>query len=466
LNWKNDSLERLFNPRSIAVIGASDKPNKLGALSLLALQSYAGTIFPVNPRLEFIQNLRCYPTVESVGTPIDLAIIAVGPQHVLSALEDCAAARVGGAIIFSAGFKELGGIGIEHQDHVRNLVEKAHIAVIGPNCLGAGNPEINLNATFFPHPVPLKKGSVALVSQSGGVTGLMLYRAADIGLGVSKFASVGNRVNIDFHDMVHYLRDDPQTEVICLFIEGTEYGREMMNEMARTTPQKPVIVFKVGKTPASREAALSHTGSLAGITELYSAAIKQSGAVEVSGVEDMMDLAYLLSISKHRPRGNRVAVVTHTLGIALIVAQTLEENGVSLPMPSEKAAKTIERSLNMPVEILIKNPIDLLANGWANPKIFTDAFRLILNENQYDAVVIVFSPNYQENIGGGLPVEDIVRIANECKKPVVSVLTSPDSRKPPGYDVLEAGGIPFYSSPQRAARALANAIKLSQARES
>jgi acyl-CoA synthetase (NDP forming) len=273
---------------------------------------------------------------------------------------------------------------------------------------------------------------------------------------------VGNRVNIDFHDMLRYFRNDPQTEVICLFVEGTEYGREMMNEMAVTTPKKPVMVFKVGKTPASRAAALSHTGSLAGTTELYSAAIKQSGGVEVSGVEDMIDLAYLLSTTRHRPKGNRVAVLTHTLGIALIVTQTLEENGALLPLPSQQAAKMIEKSLNMPVEIPIKNPIDLLATGWANPNIFAEAFRLVLNEEQYDSVVIVFSPNYQDDIGGGMPIEEIVRITEKSQKPVISVLTSPNSRKPPGYEILEAGGIPFFSSPQRAGRALANAIRLSQ----
>jgi acyl-CoA synthetase (NDP forming) len=462
MSWKNDSLDRLFNPHSIAVVGASDKPDKLGALSLLALQSFEGVVVPVNPRLRAIQGLRCFPTVEAIETPIDLAILAVGPEHVLSALEDCARTKVGGAVIFSAGFKEMGELGMEHQYRVRELVEKAHIAVIGPNCLGAGNPAINLNATFFPHPTPMKAGSVAMVSQSGGVTGLMIYRASDVGLGISKFASVGNRVNIDFHDMLRYLREDPFTETICLFIEGTEYAREMKNEIAKTTPKKPVIVYKVGKTPVSRDAALSHTGSLAGNAELYSAAIKQSGGIEVSGVEDMIDLAYLLSTCRHQPCGKNVAILTHTLGIALIVAQTLEENGIQLPIPSERTIKQIQESLNMTIEFPIKNPIDLLATGWANPRIFADAFRLIFHEDKYDAVVIVFSPNYQEGIGGGMPVKEIVGIAQELDKPVVSVLTSPNSRKPPGYEILEAGGVPFFASPQRAARALANAIKLCQ----
>jgi len=460
LSWKTDSLDRLFKPKSIAVIGASDKPEKLGALSLLALQTYTGKVYPVNPRLKSIGRSRCYSSVQEIDAKVDMVMIAVGPQHVIPAISDCAEAGVGGAIIFSAGFKELGGIGTEHQMRLREIVDDSHIAVIGPNCLGAGNPNIGLNATFFPHPVPMKNGSVAMISQSGGVTGLMLYRAADRGLGVSKFASVGNRVNIDFHDMVRYLRHDNETKVICLFIEGTEYGREMVDEIKETTLKKQVIVFKVGKTPASRDAALSHTGSLAGNSALYSGAIKQSGAIEVSGVTEMIDTAHLLSVSPHRPKGNRVAIVTHTLGIALIAAQTLELNGAVFPYPSPEIAKSIQTLLNMPVEIPIKNPVDLLAQGWAQPEIFASAFRMVLKEDYYDSIMIVFAPNYQEGIGGGIPIDKIVEASKEVSKPIVSILSSPDSNKPPGYEILEKAGIPFYSSPQRGAKALANMIGL------
>jgi acetyltransferase len=459
MSWKSDSLDKLFNPKSIAVVGASDKPDKLGSLSLLALRSYNGNVYPVNPRLEVIGDERCYPSVTEIKDQVDLAMIAVGPQYILPTLSECATAGVKGAIIFSAGFKELGGVGEEHQRKVKEIADAGQIAVIGPNCLGAGNAKINLNATFFPHPTPMKIGSVAMVSQSGGVTGLMIYRAADSDLGVSKFASVGNRVNIDFHDMVRYLRNDSDTEAICLFVEGTDSGREMMEEMKKTTPEKPVIVFKVGKTPASREAALSHTGSLAGNADLYTAAIKQAGAIEVGGVNEMIDTARILTICKHRPKGQRVAIVTHTLGIALVAAQTLELNGIDLPLPSIEVQEKVQSFLNMPVEIPIKNPVDLLAQGWANPKIFADAFKLVLSEDQFDAAMIVFSPNYQDDIGGGVPIKELIEASSKVIKPVVSVLTSPDTRKPPGYDVLEAAGIPFFSSPQRAAQALANVLK-------
>ncbi|TFG32748.1 hypothetical protein EU527_09460 [Candidatus Thorarchaeota archaeon] len=460
MSWKNHSLDRLFRPESIAVIGASDKPQKLGSLALLALNGFNGDVYPVNPRLKKVGNRTCYASVSEIDNTVDLAMIAVGPLQVLPAVNDCAKANIGGAIIFSAGFKELGGIGLEHQRQLKDIVDKAHIAVIGPNCLGAGNPSIKLNATFFPHPLPLKVGPVAMVSQSGGVTGSMLYQASDRCVGVSKFASVGNRVNIDFHDMLQYLRNDVDTEIICLFVEGTEYGREMASEMKLTTKEKPVIVFKVGKTPASRNAALSHTGSLAGNAELYSGAIRQSGGIEVGGVSEMIDTAYCFSVCKERPRGKRVAVVTHTLGIALIAAQTLEMNGVAMPLPSKATIKKIQDMLEMPVQIEISNPIDLLAQGWAQPKIFANTFDLILNEDNYDALMIVFAPNYQEEIGGGMPIEEIIKAARKTPKPIVSVLSSPENKRPPGSEILEREGIPFFSEPHRAAQALSNMLKV------
>lgn len=461
MSWKTDSLNRLFNPKTVAVIGASDKPEKLGALSLLALRGFNREVYPVNPKYETLAGRRCYRSVEETPRRVDLALVAVGPQQVLDAITSCAEASVGGAIVFSAGFKELGGVGVEHQSILKETAEAGHVAVIGPNCLGAGNHKIGLNATFFPHPMPMRSGTVGLVSQSGGVMGLMLYGAADSNLGVSKFASVGNRVNIDFHDMVRYLRQDPETETICLFVEGTEFAREMTDEIAQTTVDKPVIVYKVGRTPASRDAALSHTGSLAGSAELYSAAIKQSGSVEVNGVCEMIDTAKILSMIPARPRGRSVAVLTHTLGIALIAAQTLEENGVEVPPPPTEIVQQVQELINLPIEVPIKNPIDVLAKGWAEPEVFSGAFRLALESDVYNAIVICFSPNFVEGIGGGVPVGEILDAFRESRKPVVCVLSAPYTRPPPGYNELEAGGIPVFFGPERAAKALSNVLKIS-----
>ncbi|MFX1602719.1 MAG: acetate--CoA ligase family protein [Promethearchaeota archaeon] len=459
-DWKIESLDRLFAPESIAIVGASEKPDKLGSLSLLSLNGYKCRKYPVNPRHAKIGGMDCFPSVVDIGEEIDLAIIALGPKQVLSALSDCSNAGVGAAIIFSAGFKELGPIGEEHQKAVKAVADEGHIAVIGPNCLGAGNVRRGLNATFFPHPVIVSGGSVSFVSQSGGVTGLMLYSAADADLGVAKYASVGNRVNIDFPDMLRYLQQDKETKVICLFVEGTERAREMYQEMGKTTQTKPVIMYKVGTTPVAKQAAMSHTGSLAGRHELYSAAVRQAGGIEVGTVSQMIDTAKILGFSKKRPTNKCVAIVTHTLGPALIAAQILETRGAQLPPPAEKTSAAIQDMLEMPVEIDITNPVDLLAQGWARPDIFAGAYELVMKEPQYDSVMIMFSPNYQEEIGGAMPVEAIVEIASESDKTVVAVLNSPVCKPPTGRGILEKGGIPVFSNPERAANALASTLKL------
>jgi acetyltransferase len=458
--WKIDSLDRLFNPKSVAVVGASDKSEKLGALALVALDSFKGDVYPVNPRLSELNGRRCYATLSDIPHDVDLAMICLRGGLVHQALSDCANAGVRAAIVLAAGFKELGSQGAAEQMRIKKLVDNAHIAVIGPNCLGAGNVNLELNATFFPHPILPRKGKVALISQSGGVSGLMIYRAVESELGISKFASVGNRVNIDFADLLKYLRNDNETKVICLFVEGTERAREMANEMKLVTEKKPVIVFKVGKTPTARAAAMSHTGSMAGESKLYSGAIKQAGGIEVDSAEDLIDTAKLMSMWDHPPKGRRVAVITHSLGIALIAAQTLEQNGVLLPYPSDAIAKPIENLLDMPVHIPIRNPIDLLAKGWAEPSVFAKAFEIVANSGEYDAILTVFSPNYQQGIGGGMPASEIVDSAHESKVPVVSVLNSPAGLPPKGKEVLEEGGIPFFASPQRAGRALANALRI------
>ncbi|MGY5876656.1 MAG: CoA-binding protein [Candidatus Thorarchaeota archaeon] len=458
MDWKVDSLTKLFNPDSIAVIGASDKPDKLGGLTLRALSSYKGKVFPVNPRISSIGGNKCYSKVTDIEQEVDLAVIALQSPLILQTMIECTEASVGSAIIFSAGFKELGPLGEKHQEQLKLLANQAMIAVIGPNCLGAGNANFDLNATFFPHPVHLGKGSVSLVSQSGGVAGMMLYAAADANLGVAKFASVGNRVNIDFHDLLRFFRQDSETDVICMFIEGTEYAREMYNTMNNVAEEKPVIVYKVGKTPVSRSAALSHTGSLAGHPALYSASIRQARGIEVSTVQEMIDTAKILKFYPDPPQGKRVAIVTHTLGPALIAAQILEEQGVSLPPPPDEISKQIQGFLGMPVDIRISNPIDLLAQGWARPEIFAKAFELVSNLDLYDAVLTVFSPNYQQDIGGGMPVEDMLRLKDEIKKPIIAVLNSPECTPPPGRSELENGGVPVFAFPERAAIALARVM--------
>ncbi len=462
--WKMIALKAIFEPANIAIIGASDKPRKLGSLTLRALQSsgFAGNIFLVNPTIAKIGEHQVYRQVQQISEPIDLALIAVQSPQVPGILMDCAKKQIHGAIVYSAGFKEFGAQGQMLEDQIAEIANDAQIGVIGPNCLGVGNIPLKLNATFFPYPTPIPPGKVSMVSQSGGVAGLMHYAAVDANLGVAKFASIGNRVNLDFADFIEYFKEDPDTEIICLFIEGTEDARRLIEIAKQVTLTKPILAYKVGKTPAARRATKSHTGSLAGHEKLYSSAFRQSGIQEVDGVTNLIDTAKALSILRYLPKGNRVACITHTLGPTIIAAEILEREGIQLPAPNAATVKSIQNAMQLPNAVPIDNPIDLLALGWARPRIFAEALRLAAIGNQYDAFLTVFAPNFQEDIGGGTPTEGLLNVARKTKKPIIAVLNSPISFPPPEKTLLENGGIPVFASPERGAKVLANVIKFAQ----
>lgn len=211
---------------------------------------------------------------------------------------------------------------------------------------------------------------------------------------------------------------------------------------------------------------ISHTGSLAGLKELYSSAFRQAGIHEVAGISELIDTAKALSILKHLPRGNRVVLVTHTLGPTIIAAEILEQHNIELPQLMEKTAKAIQKMMGLPVDIPIDNPIDLLALGWARPDIFAEALRLAAQSDQYDAVLTVFSPNFQEDIGGGTPTDGLLEVTQTTQKPIFAILNSPISFPLPEKPLLEAGGIPVFSSPARGAKALANVILFNQIQHS
>ena len=458
--WKIDALRCIFEPTTIAIIGASEKPQKLGSLTLRALQTskFPGRIYLVHPTLQKVGELPVYPKVQEVPEAIDLALIAVQSPRVPQVLRDCAEKDIHGAVVYSAGFKELGAQGKTLQDDIAAIAENARIGVVGPNCLGIGNIPRNLNATFFPYPTPINPGKVSLISQSGGVAGLMLYAAVDAQLGIAKFASIGNRVNLDFADFLQYFKEDPETKIVALFIEGTKEARRLVEIGHQLSATKPILAYKVGKTPVAQRATKSHTGSLAGRGALYSSAFRQAGIQEVKGVTELIDTAKALSILPYLPKGNRVACVTHTLGPTIIATEILETHGIQLPPPSPETVRGIQKAMGLPLDLSIDNPIDLLALGWARPNIFAQALHLAAQSNQYDAFLTIFSPNFQPDIGGGTPTEGLLRVLHQTKKPIISVLNSPITYPPPEKSLLEEGGIPVFASPERGAKALANII--------
>jgi len=447
------NLDKIFNPKSVAIIGVSNDPRKLGyqCLKALLMDGYQGKIYPVHPQLKELMGIKVYNSLDEIDDQIDLAIIAISAPNVPDVLKECAKKNIKGVIVISSGFKELGKQGEILEEQLKKIAEEHSICIVGPNCLGATNTKINLNATFFPSSVKVKSGSVSLISQSGGITGNLLYHAVDIGTGIAKFVSVGNRCNLDFADYIEYFYRDPETKVIGIFLEGTEDARRMYEIAKQVTKTKPILVYKAGKTKTGIKSVKSHTGSLAGRSELYSAVFRQAGIIEVQSIKELVEAAKALSVVKYPPKGNRVAIITHTAGPSIVATDILEARGCKLAELSKETIKNIQSLL--PFSIPITNPVDMLGFGYAIPELYGEAVKRVLADNNVDFLLAIYSPSFQSEIR--VPAKEMIEALEEYRKPIVAVLNAPISKKPKEAESLEKAGIPVFFDPESGAKASA-----------
>jgi len=306
-------LERFFTPRSVAVVGASRTPGKVGhdvAQNLLK-GGFEGPLYPVNPKADEVLGLRCYPDLPSIGEPIDLAVVAIPAQGVPAVIEQCAEAGVEAVVVISAGFKESGPEGAELEKELVRRCREHGIRCIGPNCLGVISPPSGLNASFSATMPP--SGNIAFFSQSGALGTAVLDVFAGEGIGISRFVSYGNKADVDESDLIEALGEDERTDVILGYVESIDDGAKFMRVARRVTKKKPVLILKSGRTAAGARAASSHTGSLAGSDAAYEAAFKQCGVIRARSVTEFFD--YVLAFSSQKPpRGAGVAIVTNAGG--------------------------------------------------------------------------------------------------------------------------------------------------------
>jgi len=451
------NLEKVFNPRSVAIIGVSSNPRKLGYQCLKALltDGYQGKIYPIHPQLKELMGIKVYNSLDEIRDSVDLAIIAVSAPKVPAVLKECIKKNIKAVIIISSGFKEIGEYGEELEKQLREIADKHDICIVGPNCLGAANLKANLNATFFPSFVKVKSGDISLISQSGGITGTLLYHAADLGVGIAKFISIGNRCNMDFADYIQYFYKDHETKVIGMFLEGTEDARRMYEVAKKVTKVKPILVYKAGKTETGIKGVKSHTGSLAGKTELYSAAFKQAGIIEVKSIRELIEAAKALSIVKYPPKNNRVAIITHTAGPSIVATDILEKEGIKLAKLSEETIRKIQSI--MPFPIPITNPVDTLGFGYALPELYGKIAEQILADNSVDLLLAIYSPSFQDEIR--TPAKELIEATKRREKQIIVSFNSPLIRKPKDVEALERNGIPVFFDPESAARATAKLVK-------
>ncbi|HXG08217.1 MAG TPA: GNAT family N-acetyltransferase [Gemmataceae bacterium] len=383
------SLRPFFQPKAVAVVGASRDPSSIGyrILEALVLNRFQGLVYPVNPKASTIAGIRAYPSVRDVPEPVDLAVVAVPRDAVPGVVDDCAARGVRALVIITAGFAEIGREGRDLQQKLLDKVRGYGMRMIGPNCMGLLNtdPAVRLNASFSPvFPPP---GRVAMSSQSGALGLAVLSAAARLGLGMSTFVSVGNKADVSGNDLLQYWEEDERTGVILLYLESFGNPRRFARIARRVSQRKPIVVLKSGRTQAGGRAAGSHTAALAAREAAVDALFRQTGVIRADTLEEMFDLAALLG-SQPLPRGRRVAIITNAGGPAILCADACEAGGLVIP---EFSVSTQERlSAFLPAAASVANPVDMIAS--AGPEQYRQAITTVLTSGEVDALIWIYIP--------------------------------------------------------------------------
>ncbi|MDP3479377.1 MAG: acetate--CoA ligase family protein [Desulfoprunum sp.] len=441
----HNTLEKLFNPDSVAVIGASRHPGKVGHDILVNLihDGFAGALIPVNPATETLLGLPCFPTLAAYGKEVDLAIIVVPQPLVMAALQDAVKARIRAAIVITSGFREIGAEGLGYERELVELCARHGVRLLGPNCLGIINTESRLNASFAPH-MPIS-GGISIFSQSGAICTAMLDLATSKHLGLAKLASVGNKADISEVDLLTYFARDEQTTIILGYLEDISTGDKFVKAAEEAATNKPVIILKAGTTAAGLRAAASHTGVLAGADTAYAAAFTRSGVVRADTFEALFDYASALALQP-LPTGDRVLIITNAGGPGTIAADAVERAGMRVAPLNTRTSVLLREHL--PRTASVENPIDVL--GDADPERYVAALESAQNDPSVDAILVILTPQVMTR-----PAETALAIASHLdgSKPVVaSFMGGADVM--PGRRQLAAVGLPDYDSPERAVAAL------------
>ena len=448
------SLDGVFSPRSIAVIGASRDKGSIGFALLhnLVVGQFNGAIFPVNPGATSIHSLKAYPNISAIPDPVDLAVIVVPRDIVSGVVDQCLKKDVKGLIVITAGFAETGDEGADLERQIVTKVRAAGVRMVGPNCMGVINtePEISLDATFSP--TPAIRGSIGFVSQSGALGVAILNAAVDLGLGLTQFVSMGNKADVSGNDLVEYWEHDPSTRVICMYLESFGNPRKFTKIAKRVGRIKPILIVKSGRTAEGARAATSHTGAIAGADLPASAFLEQCGVLRANTIEELFDVARALDRCP-LPRGPRVAILTNAGGPAIMATDACVNHGLKISTLADTTVQSLAEFL--PPEASLSNPIDMIAS--ADPEGYARALKILLADDEVDMVLVI---NVRPLLTNPIDVMDRVGdIARQQNKPVLAVMMATE-------DFHEAVKTrtdlpPVYRFPESAVRAFSKLWKYS-----
>ena len=446
-------LKSLFNPETVAVIGASDNPDKLGfhVMKSLTDGGFNGEIVPVNPGSKRIMGIPASPSIIGVRNPIDLAVIVLPADLVPEIFEECHIKRIKGIVLITAGFKEIDDpTGGKRQSKLAEIANRAAIPVIGPNTFGIINLHKNLNASFTPEFSWLEKGDVTLVSQSGGISHLLAFMAMRRNMRISKIIGLGNRLNIGFADMIAYLMDDPETKVLALYLEGINEPRHLVETAIANRGKKPIVAYKTGSASKGDQESLSHTGSMAGNQKVYEGALRQAGIFCVNSTQALMDLSQTLSVCS-LPEGRRIAILTGQAGPGMAACDVCETEGLEIAPFKPETQKIINELL--PPLALRTNPVDM-GPAWYNSDAVHGIVRAVMDDENVDGIILLtmFASANRDVV----PNLSRLFIKWNQKKPVITCFISPPGIWDKHVISLEkAGAIINLSSPERAAKTMA-----------
>ena len=453
-------LKLIFEPRSVAIIGASRTPGKPGynILKNLIDLGFKGELYPVNPEATEILGLKAYPRVDSIPGRLDVAVIATPASTVPEIMESCARKHVKGVVIISSGFSEEGNTALEEK--MVKIAQEAGVRIIGPNTTGVLNTANGFTSSFVPGMGRAKKGHVAIVAQTGVFLGYMLaYVISSQQFGLSKVVGLGNKRDVDDVDVLNYLGQDPETKVICMYIEGVSNGRSFLTTARKISKKKPILVLKSGVTEKGAKVAVSHTGSLAGRSEIFGAACKQAGIIQVESFEELIDFAKAFALQP-LPKGKKIGVVSVTGAGCVIAADSCVKTGFQIPDLSTETVEAI-RKISPPWHKRIGNPVDVgpaIEVGMHSPlealNVFNTAFNVLLEDKNLDSLIAVFFGLYRSFPMFETALSDITFIKERTLKPLLFSISGDKEATDEITKLLESNGFPVYPDVTRAIRAM------------
>ena len=442
------ALSRFLRPEKVAVVGASRDRTTIGGMILdhLRQSDFTGVVYPVNPNARYVQGTAAYPSVSDCPEVPDLAVVCVPAPLVTEVVERAAEVGVKAVCIISSGFAEIGPEGAARQEELLDVASQVGMRIVGPNCMGVlnGNPDARMNATFSP--VLPRPGRVSMSSQSGALGLAVLDHVESIGLGISTFVSVGNKADVSGNDLLLYWEEDPDTDVILMYVESFGNPRKFSRIARRISRTKPIVAVKSGRSAAGHRAARSHTAALAVTDDAVEALFAQAGVIRTKTLEEMFDCASLLSSPGTWPAGRNVAVVTNAGGPGILAADALAANSLEVPRLSDRTIATLQEFL--PAEAGVSNPVDMIAS--ASPESYGKAVRILGNADEIDVVFVIFIPTARADVDD--VARELVAAREDIRRdtPIVAVVMTSHGLPEP----LRAANIPTFTFPEGAARAL------------